>query len=112
MASSCSRAGRSWPEAAAASRSVGGGVGRAAAHAAGDRDALRDREPHRRAVPAGRRAEARERARGEVLPLDAGADDLVGAAVGRGSSDQLVGERDRLDERDERVVAVGARRGR
>ena len=49
-----------------------------------------------------------ERAGGEVLAVDAGADDVVAAAVGV-LEHQLVGERERLDERDERVVAVAAR---
>ena len=82
-------------------------VGRAAAHPGGDRHALGDRDPDRRPVPAGRRAEAGERRGGEVLALDAGADDLVGVAGGRLEL-ELVGQRDGLHERHERVVAVGA----
>ena len=63
-----------------------GRVGRAAAHAGRDRHVLGDRDAHRRRVPAGRPAEAGERARGEVLALDAGADDLVAAPPVAGSS--------------------------
>ena len=84
------------------------GVGAAAAHAGGDGHALGDREPERRAVPAGRGAEGVQRAGGEVLAVDARADDVVAAALG-GLEEELVGQRERLDERDERVVAVAAR---
>jgi hypothetical protein len=52
-------------------------------------------------------AEQLERAAGEVGPLDAGADDLV--ALGR-LEGELVGERERLDDGDERVQPVLARR--
>src|SRR5918997_6089809 len=86
----------------------GGGVGAPAAHAGGDGDALGDRDADGRAVPAGRRAEARERAGGEVLALDAGADHLVRVAV-RGLQLELVGHGHRLNEGHQRVVAVRAR---
>ena len=56
-------------------------------------------------VAARKRASA---ARGEVLALDARADDLVGVARG-GLQLELVGERDGLHERHERVVPVSAR---
>jgi hypothetical protein len=82
-----------------------GGVGRAAAHAGSDRDPLGDRDPLRLG-PAGRFAERRKRGGGEVWPVDAGTDDLVGL---RRHHRQLVGERHGLDDRDERVQAVLAR---
>ena len=87
----------------------GGGVGRAAAHAGRDRDALVDVDALRRGIPPGRLAEELERAGGEVRALDAGADDLVGVA-GRGLEGQLVGQRHRLNDRHERVQPVRAGR--
>ena len=56
-------------------------------------------------VAARKRASARA---ARFSPVDAGADDLV-AGPGGGAELELVGERHRLDERDQRVVAVGAR---
>ncbi len=57
-----------------------GRVGRAAAEPGRDRDALDDRQPQRRAVPAGARAERRERRAARFScagPGTPGADDLV-----------------------------------
>ncbi len=88
----------------------GGGVARAAAHAGGDGHALADRQPLRRRVPAGRGTEGGQRGAGEVVALDAGADDLVGRRAARGLQGQLVGERHGLHDGHERVQAVRARR--
>ena len=74
------------PAACAASRSVGRGVGGAAAHAGGDRDALVDRQPLRRRVPAGRLAErARARAPARLGPSTPG-QTTSSACAGAGSS--------------------------
>ena len=79
-------------------------VTRAATHAGRDRNALADVEPLWWAVPARRLSEQRERASGEILALDAGAHDLV--VVAAGVHRELVSQRDRLDDGDERVQAV------
>ena len=69
----------------------GGGVARPAAHAGRDRDPLVDRQPLRRLVPAGRRAERRERAaRRGSRPSTPG--QTTSSAAGR-LQRQLVGER-------------------
>ena len=84
------------------------GVGAAAAQPGRDRDALLDPHLQRRMVPAPR-PQARQRPRGEVLALDAGADDLV--ALSLGDLDR-VGQRQRLEQRAELVEPVAARAAR
>ena len=89
----------------------GGRVGRAAPHPGGDRHALDDRDALRRGVPARRRAVGRERASGEVLPSTPAQTSSSTAPRG-GLQRDIVGERERLHERDERVVAVARAGGR
>ena len=81
------------------------GVGRAARHAARDRDALVDSDAHRRRLPAGGHAEALEHAADEVLAVDARADHLVARPLDV-LQHETVGQGDRLHHGHELVAAV------
>ncbi len=89
-----------------ASRSDGSRVGRAAAHARRRPGSAWRSRPGPAALPSRARAEPPAPG-GQVRPLDAGTDDLVRPPVER-LQDQLVGQRDRLEQRHQLVAAVVA----
>ena len=102
------------PDAGARQAQRRGRVGRAAAEPGGDRDALVDPQAQRRRVPAGRRAERRERARREVLSAGhAGAHDLVALARPAARCSSVSSSASEIDciTRDQLVPAVAARVG-
>jgi hypothetical protein len=79
-------------------------VGAATAQPAGNRDSLRDLDPDRRMLPTAF-AERLQGCRGEVLSAHLRADHLVAGRLGHV---ELVGQRDRLEQRANLVQAVVA----